>query len=93
MANKPQCRQDVYWGQFMHKSRCSRKAVKDGYCWQHHPEAVKRRAKQAEQRARTRERNDPWHKLEMAFDRIHRLERENKRLRKELEAYKEPFTR
>jgi hypothetical protein len=23
--------------------QCSRKAIKDGYCWQHHPESVKKR--------------------------------------------------
>jgi hypothetical protein len=30
--------------------RCSRKATKDGYCWQHHPDAVEKRRKENRQK-------------------------------------------
>ena len=32
------------------KNQCKRKATKDGYCWQHHPAAVKKREQHAEKK-------------------------------------------
>ena len=65
-----------------YKSRCSRKPIKDGYCWQHY-EIAKR--KENEQRwvslkiSKKHQRelnNDPWKKLEKAKERIKELEEE-----------------
>lgn len=30
--------------------QCMRRAIKDGYCWQHHPDAVKERERKAEKK-------------------------------------------
>jgi len=32
------------------RNKCARKASKDGYCWQHHPDAVKEQEKHAEKK-------------------------------------------
>lgn len=32
------------------KWKCKREAIKDGYCWQHHPCAVKKREDKSEKR-------------------------------------------
>jgi hypothetical protein len=70
------CKETIWQG--MARYQCSRKAWKDSYCKQHHPDTVaernrktnlRREAKWAEQEA-----NDPWRKLEVANARIAELE-------------------
>lgn len=39
---------------------CSRKAWKDGYCKQHHPESVKARQEKSETLYREKLKNSPW---------------------------------
>lgn len=56
------CKQDVTDSTGWHHYQCGRKASRDGYCGQHHPDAVKERAKKrwdkydVEQARRDRER-------------------------------------
>jgi len=44
-----------HWNYF----QCSRKAVLDGYCKQHHPDSVKKREEEADRRYREKIDNDP----------------------------------
>ncbi len=46
MSVKERCKKMIMWSaiyQGGHKKRCTRYAVKDGYCKVHHPEEVKKR--------------------------------------------------
>ncbi len=49
MDNK-KCKKRVYQG--WHDYPCSRKAIKDGYCKQHHPDSVKARQEKSDKRYR-----------------------------------------
>jgi len=44
--------------------QCSRKAVKDGYCKQHHPDAVAKRSEDSERRYKEKVHNRPIAKLQ-----------------------------
>ncbi len=45
------CKKIVHSGRLgLIKRQCTRKANKDGYCWQHHPYAIKKREEKAEKR-------------------------------------------
>ena len=45
------CRKVVHTGfKGIIQNRCNRNATKNGYCWQHHPDEVKKRWKKAERR-------------------------------------------
>jgi Zn-dependent M32 family carboxypeptidase len=70
------CEEMVWQG--MARYQCSRKAWKDGYCKQHHPDSVAERAEKSRQRSEARwaeqKANDPWRKLEAANARIAELE-------------------
>ena len=64
------CKQEVRGDGGWHWFQCSRNATKDGYCWQHHPDAIANRAKESIARYEEKERNSPWRKLErMTTDR------------------------
>jgi hypothetical protein len=68
------CKEQVSNAHSWGNSQCSRKATKDGYCKQHHPDTVKdRRAKQAAIYDE-RFRNSPGRKLKKAEERIITLE-------------------
>jgi len=62
-------------------TQCSRYAVKDGYCKQHHPDAVKKRKEEKDARFHKQQENAPW-KLKQ---KIAELQAENKKLRDALE--------
>jgi len=48
---KERCRAIIHSGTLgIIKTQCLRRATKDGYCWQHHPDAVKKREEKAEKR-------------------------------------------
>ena len=59
--------------------QCRLKAVRDGYCGIHHPEAQAARRKKAEQRYADRLRRDP---LQVALRRVRALEKEVRRLKR-----------
>lgn len=58
---KQQCKEQV-WGDFSVR-RCSRKAVKDGYCKQHHPDAVAARSKKVDEAYEAKRKKSSWAKL------------------------------
>ncbi len=43
LAEKEKCKEKIFRGAGHGSSQCSRNAVKDGYCKQHHPDNVKAR--------------------------------------------------
>lgn len=75
VAGFNQCKETVirYTGTWPHAGRCSRKAVRDGYCKQHHPDAVAERERQREERWQKEQENSPWRALERARQEIERL--------------------
>lgn len=77
------CKESVWQG--MASYRCSRKAWKDGYCKQHHPDSVAERDRKAELRREEKwaehVANDPWRKLEAANARIAELEEQLRNLK------------
>ena len=60
--------------------RCSRNAVKDGYCKQHHPDAVKARRDAQRKRWDEKQKNSPIFKLKEATETIKRLRKERNAL-------------
>ena len=63
-------------GMNMHHHQCCNKAVKDGYCRVHHPDAVKTRRDEAMRRYDEKLKKSPAVRLNDALDRISGLERE-----------------
>ena len=75
------CKVKVYRG--WDSYRCRRYAVRDGFCAQHHPDAVQKRQAEAEERWEIQRRNSASYRLEEARKRIAELENELKTLRGE----------
>lgn len=49
------CKQKIHSGNLgIIKTQCMREAIRDGYCWQHHPIVVKKREDKAEKRLANR---------------------------------------
>ena len=67
--------------------QCQRKATRDGWCYQHHPEADTRRRKEQKENweRKQRLRNLPWTKLEKANNRIRELEAQRDELLADLQ--------
>lgn len=78
------CKEEIMSG--FHFRKCSRKSVIDGYCRQHHPESVKKRRIESENKWMEKQENTP---LAKARRRITELEQENARLRDEVERLKD----
>jgi len=55
--------------------QCSRLGVIDGFCQQHHPDAVKKRAEESARRREEKRKQSPYHKLAEARKEIERLEK------------------
>jgi hypothetical protein len=53
------CKTKVWPQGEFHSHRCNFKAVKDGYCKKHHPDAVEARRKASEERWRIKWDNNP----------------------------------
>lgn len=58
-------------------SKCSRNALKDGYCNQHHPDAVKSRQEASDKRRKEKLDTNP---LIVANAKIAKIEQQNKKL-------------
>lgn len=82
MADK--CKATVFRGFYTY--RCSRNAVKDEYCLQHHPDSVKKRSDAAEKRYQEKRQNSDWFKLKTCVQEKQQLEQELATLRAQLEA-------
>jgi len=78
-----QCKKKIYrdWS----SSNCSRKAVKDGYCKQHHPDTVKERQEKSNARWNAKAENSDRAKLNRALDTIEQLTKERDGLDKLLD--------
>jgi len=77
MNKLEQCKQeDVATGGLrMHYHRCYRKAVKDGFCKQHHPDAVEARRKKSADKYEADEKKTAWYLLGEAQGTIRELKR------------------
>lgn len=73
----------IVWSTW-HGHQCRRKIWKDGYCKQHHPDTVKERDEARRKRWEEKQEISPWRLLQKASERIKELEKENKKLKKEL---------
>lgn len=80
------CKESVYPAGFrgMIRRQCSRKASKDGYCSQHHPDAVKKREKEVEKRDEERRKNSPYYRLAEAHNEIKKLNKKIKQLQEKI---------
>lgn len=71
LTNPLQCKEKVWHTDIWKHYRCSRKAVRNGFCWQHSPEAVKQRQDKREAKdKKDRER------LHAPYKRMEKLEAE-----------------
>ena len=59
---------------YFHMHQCSRRAVKDGLCKQHHPDAKKEREARAQKKYEEKRENSEWMQLRRAKARIVELE-------------------
>lgn len=57
-----QCKTEVQDHTGWRWHRCSRTATKDGYCWQHHPDAIEERQEEAMRRLNQKLENSPLKK-------------------------------
>lgn len=80
------CQKRVYDERGFHSSRCSRKAVRDGWCKQHHPDAVKARQEKSEKEYREKWNKSPEMCLQRALKRIGELELKIASLEEQLKA-------
>lgn len=87
------CKEKVFrsggWG----SRQCSRNAVIDGYCRQHHPDAVAERKRKSDEAEEAKWQSSPIMKLGRAKAKIERLTKENERLRFENSLLKEKLRR
>lgn len=58
------CKSKVFEAGCFHAFQCSRKATKDGYCWQHHPDAEDKRRRERDERDLRKFENSPWRMAE-----------------------------
>lgn len=80
------CKKHVSFGTWGRTRRCSRPVDRDGWCWQHHPDAVARRSEKAKARAEAERKRSAWYQLKQARD-AHRKETDE--LKAELAFWKE----
>lgn len=59
----PTCKEKVFDSGGWHRHPCSRRATKDGYCWQHHPDYIKEQNRIQQERYEEKQRNSPWNRL------------------------------
>lgn len=79
-----QCRETIYRrnGMDFYGHRCTRKAVADGFCKQHHPDSVKAREAKSAAAYQAKRAADP---LRLAQQEIDRLKQQRDRFSKEAE--------
>ena len=84
--DKTRCKKDVRdSGMWPSYHQCYRKIWKDGFCKLHHPDTVKKRSEEKEKRWEAKQKTETWYLLGKAYEKIDKLERENKKLKKRLE--------
>lgn len=89
---RERCKEQVWQNGCFRTSRCSRYAVKDGYCKQHHPDSVKARREESERKHQERQANSPLGMARKAIEeqktKIEQLETSLKAAEEELERVK-----
>lgn len=90
MSKPQQCKEEVSdrWTRWPRFYQCKRAAVKDGYCKQHHPDAVAKRRVEADERWKAKFKAHPVFQLIDARKEIAALKSEIERLKAELERLK-----
>ena len=81
MTDPTRCKERVYGIGVWHDYQCNRKAWKDGYCKQHHPDTVAERRRKSDEKYEKLQENSPWNLLRKANERIKELEAEVERLK------------
>ena len=76
-----QCKEKIYANFITHQ--CERKATEDGYCWQHHPDAVKKRQEESDKRSAKKWQNSKFMQLQRANKKIEELVEQVDELEKE----------
>ena len=81
------CKEQVFrdW----HNYPCSRKAWKDGYCKQHHPDSVKARDAERTRKWEVKKEESPYRKIETLNADLTALRAENERLKADRECIPE----
>ena len=69
------CKEMVYRQHTWRSSACTRKAWKDGFCKQHHPDTVKARNEARRRVWEEQSKQSAWYLLERAKERIAELEK------------------
>jgi hypothetical protein len=82
MIKRERCKEQVWDSGGWSKHQCSRYAVEDGYCKQHHPNAVAERKRKREEKAERDWQNSTIMRLERARE-------ENEKLAAEIRQYRE----
>lgn len=54
------CKETLWDAKSWHQYQCSRKATKDGYCKQHHPDSVAERQRKSEAAYEEKRKKEPW---------------------------------
>ncbi len=62
------CKERVMIG--YHMRHCARNATKDGYCFQHHPDAVAERERKSQAEWDARQANSPWARLKRCQEKL-----------------------
>ena len=75
------CKKPIWDYTRFHSRQCMRKAVKDGYCKQHHPDAVAKRREESDRKYEEKMKRDPLTLFLCCKKRCAELEAEVKRLR------------
>lgn len=85
------CKEEVVepGGMGFHSYRCSRKAVKDGYCKQHHPDSVKEREAKSMARWEEKRKKEPWYVLGEVKEKLAAAEAENNDLKAKVAHWEE----
>lgn len=64
------CQARVYPPHTFQGTYCSRKAWKDGWCKQHHPDSVRKRREEADKQYAEKRKKSVWYRLEQAHQEI-----------------------
>ena len=70
------CQKSVYYPGSYHSHPCTRKAWKDGWCKQHHPDTVAERVKKRDERWKKEKENSPFRSLDEKLSETRRCLRE-----------------
>lgn len=82
------CKERVWPPPGWHSYQCTRKVWKDGYCKQHHPDSVKKRREETENRRHEQFENSPYCIIQRLTEENKKLKEENVKLKEDNEKLK-----